>query len=87
MSVLGPKLPRERSSYQIVTNPTGDGVLMLGGFEDGTFSNEIWQMKCSGHVKWKCRCSWSRPPYQLPTERSGFLAFYVPEDQTKCGLP
>ena len=82
---LGPKLPVEKSSYQIVTNPMGDGVFMLGGFEDGTYSKEIWQLKCHNQV-----CSskpdffWTRTPYELPTERSGFTAFYVPEKSMSC---
>ena len=80
---LGPKLPVEKSSYQIVTSPMGDGVLMLGGFEDGTYSKEIWQLKCHNDVA----CNWARTPYELPTERSGFTAFYVPEKSMSCSYP
>ena len=76
-------MPVERSSYTMVANPAGDGILMLGGFQNGNYSKEVFQMKCQKDGI-KTKCNWSRFPYELPTVRSGFTAFYVPEKDYMC---
>jgi len=79
----GPRLPVERSSYTMVANPAGDGILMLGGFQNGSYSKEVFQMKCQNDGI-KTSCHWTRFPNDLPTVRSGFTAFYVPEKAMSC---
>lgn len=80
---LGPRLPVERSSYTMVANPAGDGILMLGGFQNSNYSKEVYQMKCQKDGI-KTSCHWTRFPNDLPTVRSGFTAFYVPEKAMQC---
>merc|ERR1719270_1795231 len=84
----GPKLPVERSGYVVVANPEGDGILMLGGYKSGKQSNEVWQMKCAtktlANQETKTDCKWTRQPFKLPTARSSFTAFYVPEKSMSC---
>ena len=79
--VLGPRLPRDVSQYQIIVNPMGDGILMLGGKE--TFKNaldEINELKCNPRCKWNKNYG-----HKLPSTRSAFIAFYVPNKNLPCG--
>ena len=82
-NVLGPRLPRDVSQYQIIVNPMGDGILMLGGKE--TFKNaldEINELKCpNGYTQ----CRWNLKRQKLPSPRTGFIAFYVPNKNLPCG--
>ena len=76
-------MPVDLSSYIMVANPAGDGILMLGGFQNGSYSKEVFQMKCQNDGI-KTSCHWTRFPNDLPTVRSGFAAFYVPEKDYMC---
>ena len=67
----------------MVANPAGDGILMLGGFQNSAYSKEVFQMKCQNDGI-KTSCHWTRFPNDLPTVRSGFTAFYVPEKAMQC---
>ena len=82
----GPDLPGHRTGYDMVVNPTGDGVLMLGGVNSMVFSKEIWQMTCTT-TKLEIKCKWAKTPYELPTPRAGHAAFYVPPEKMSCSDP
>jgi hypothetical protein len=52
----------------------GDGILILGGKK--TFEgllDEINELKCTN-----TQCRWNLKEQKLPSPRTGFIAFYVP---------
>ena len=83
MSFSGPELPEKKTSYDIVTNPSGDGILLVGGYASGNYSRNIWEMKCNESDK----CAWKLAPFKLQYGRASHTAFYVPENLVHCYHP
>lgn len=79
----GPDLPEKKVSYEIVINPTGDGILMIGGYAGGNYSRNIWEMKCDQTEN----CDWNMAPYKFQFGRASHTAFYVPENLANCYYP
>lgn len=79
---IGPKLPARLSSAQMVTNPGGNGVLVIGG-KTSTYQDVIYELVCLNSEN-DNDCMWTRLDKTLEVARSAFVSMWIPDDLVEC---
>lgn len=82
-STSGPPLPLSLIGAQMLTNPEGDGVLVLGGKEESNAkTDKIFKLTCSLDGQ----CVWTRLDKNLQVARSAFVAMWIPDVLVNCSV-
>jgi hypothetical protein len=66
--------PSARSAHSAVYDPTGDRMVVFGGFDGTNRSNEAWELALAGTPSWTLLAPLGTPP----SARSGTAAIYDP---------
>ena len=76
--LLGPKLPFKMYDSAMVTSPDGQGVLLVGGYNDDT--NEVTNLilELNGETM-----EWNFLKQTLKWPRKGHVAFQIPDSLVK----
>ena len=81
--ISGPALPEALFGDVVVTNPKGDGVLVVGGNGSagpGGHRTNIYELICTSDGQ----CKWDQLPQKLQVGRSDHVAMLVPDDSVAC---
>ena len=79
--IQGPKLPSPRYQSEMLTNPTGNGVILVGGMGKDPLPNQESLLKLDAGST-----SWSSMPQTLKSNRQSLVALPVPKSfKTDCG--
>jgi len=78
--IPGPKLPSPRYQSEMLTNPTGNGVILVGGMGKDPLPNQESLLKLDAGST-----SWSSMPQTLKSNRQSLVALPVPKSfKTNC---
>ena len=81
--ISGPALPQALFGNVVVTNPEGDGVLVVGGNGSagpGGHRDTLYELICTSDGQ----CQWVELPQKLQVARSDHIAMLVPDDAVAC---
>jgi len=79
--VSGPNMPWELAEFPMVTSPSGNGVLTVGGVSGRDFINEIFELSCEGSIN---GCTWNVLHQQLQEGRKAHVAMLIPDNLAEC---
>jgi len=72
-------LPKSLAEFSLVTNPTGDGVLAIGGINGSDRQSAIYELFCN-----RFRCMWYELDQKLEYPRMNHVAMLIPDDLATC---
>ena len=72
-------LPKSLAEFTMITNPSGDGVLAIGGINGSDRQSAIYELSCN-----RFRCMWIELEQKLQYPRMNHVSMLIPDDLSSC---
>ena len=74
-------MPKELCCNVIVTSPSGNGVIIVGGSTTNLeMQSSLYEMRCGPYLV----CEWYEMTQKLQVARFRFVAMLIPDEITNC---
>ena len=66
--------------FTMITSPSKDGVLAIGGISGSDFQDSILKLTCKGDLN----CEWTELDQKMNERRKTLVAYLIPDELTSC---